>query len=239
MSGWRRCCAGPSCGSAAYICVIDEAGGETPEQHADAVAQYCGFDEYSTDDPIDNTGYIHHLVSLAETGLPEYLDTGLALVGLEMMAHTPTAGDNPSFDGTDCHVLDAVRYYITPAETSDYSEPIIDQIEARFGSTQISGPGGVSINPHPSRIFFIIDNSGSYGLHAFVATYNAIKSHYTDAGMSSEAVDIRFGKVACCGSTAVPLQETAYGDIYAIEMYPFESWFLACVNQIKNHVTGI
>ena len=170
-----------------------------------------------------------------ETGLPGFLDTGLALVGLELLVHIENIGTDPSFpvicDPTK--ILAPVEINVTETGgDDDYSTDIIDEIETRFGYTlhPISGV----LNPHPSKIFFIIDNSGSYELSDFVTTYNSIKTHYTDAGMSSDEVDARFGASVCCGSTPMVLQ----GGMYCLVMSPLESWFRACVNQILNHVEG-
>lgn len=223
----RFSCCGDCCASAAYICVIDEASAETG--HSLAVYDYCNLDEYSTDDPVTNIGYLHSLVSTSVTGLPAFGATGLALVGLELCV-VPDTGlvdpPLPTMTGTDCHELDAVQIFVN--ETG-FGQDIIDEIETRFGATTVDG----ELNPHPRRIYFIIDDSGSYNISDFEDEYDFIKTHYTDAGWSTLNIENRFGKLPCAETmTAI----TAVNGRYVTAMLPSESWFAACKTMILDHI---
>tara|TARA_R100001530_G_scaffold117097_1_gene84261 strand:+ start:338 stop:1024 length:687 start_codon:yes stop_codon:yes gene_type:complete len=227
MSGIRRCC-NRECGSAAYICIIDEASSE--QGHVASVDWYCAEQEYSTDDPPNNEGFIHSLVSTTETGLSAYGGTGYALVGLELCVHVNSGTPAPTMTGTDCTILPAVQ--ITTS-ASDFSQDIIDEIEARFGDTVVDS----NINKHPQRIYFIIDNSGSYELLDFFDTYVSISNHYLNAGFSSKQVIEKFGGAnPCCGASISGNGENV---LLINEMLPIESWFYACTLRMKDHTAWV
>lgn len=229
----RKCCACP-CTGVAYFLFLDEASAENPSAHSEAMVGLCTIlDEDS----------IHPFVPNSQTGLnyssaPE----GTTRVGLEMFCEIKdqdwTVQDKPSspvcsdygYGGRDIdHRAAAFEVEYTPY---NISSDLLSIMAEHFGHPRpfhpsvFSGtpPEGIDpltyINPYPTRICFLADDSGSHSVEDTDATMSSMKS-YLQGQWGSDEVNKRFNMLECRGATQQsPIPFAGFTDVSETWTYP-------------------
>ncbi len=180
------CCRGCS---VAFCVFLDEASDETSHAYYDAIRCALNEDVFHSKQPVSETG-----LTTQQCGLELFVELDWN-----------EAGDPPTLPATcSGHNLPPIK--ISAAEDqANVSNLLLTQIHSRFGQTQWTNSDGKVINnPHPHKIIFICDDSGSTEPSMLDSTWSNMLDYYYDRGYTTQELldqKFKYGHRSACANS--------------------------------------